>query len=101
MAVRGVDVQSIGQHFAVAVRDEPAAKRLWVCAEPHAISVWLLTSAIPLDAERPFYEASGLLEDAFPEVNLRFHLLNPRHFPDADPAQALPDGVVEIPLCSA
>jgi hypothetical protein len=101
MAVRDAHAQSIGQEYADAVRALPAAERLWVGAQPHGFDIWLLTSAIPLEAERPFYEASVRLEDAFPETNVSFHLLNPRHFPEADPAELLPDGAVEIPLRSA
>jgi hypothetical protein len=96
LAVRGVDAQTIGQQFAAAVRTLPAARRLWVGVEPQGFGVWLLTSAIPLEAERPFYEASVRLEDAFPDANLSFHLLNPQHFPEVDPAETLPGGVVEI-----
>jgi hypothetical protein len=101
VAIRNVDAQSIGQQFAAAVRALPAAQRLWVGAQTRGFEVWLLTSAIPFEAERPFYEASGRLEDAFPETNVSFHLLNPRHFPGTDPAQLPPDGAVEIPLRSA
>ena len=101
MAVRDAHAQGIGQEFADAVRALPAAQRLWVGAQPHGFDVWLLTSAISLEAERPFYEASVALEDAFPGTRISFHLLNPRHFPKVDPAELLPDGVAEIPLRSA
>jgi hypothetical protein len=101
MAVRDAHAQGIGQEFADAVRALLAAQRLWVAAQSHSFDVWLLTTAIPLEAERPFYEASVALEDAFPGTSISFHLLNPRHFPEADPAELLPDGAVEIPLRSA
>jgi hypothetical protein len=100
MSFRGNHTRSIGQYVADAVRALPGARRLWIQIETNGFTVWLLTDAISLDDERPFYAASALLEETVLDADVRFDLVNPRHYPNADPAQALPYGVVEIPLCS-
>jgi hypothetical protein len=78
----GVDAHAIARQFAAAIRHEPAAKRLWVAPHRDYVELWLLTSPIALEMERPFFEVWRELTGEHAGANIRLHVLNPSLYAD-------------------
>ena len=99
MAIRaGATPQQIARRFAELVREEPAARKLWLEVRDHDIQLWLLATDTDRETENRLYEASFVLAEAFPDAPIHFHLLVPRFYVNGDPQAALPPGLEEIPL---
>ena len=77
--------QEIGRALVELLRDAPAAQRLWVRPTGDTVDVWVLTAPLDVHQERAFYDVIPLLHDRFADAAFRFHAINPRDFPDADP----------------
>jgi hypothetical protein len=94
------DAQEIGRLLVETIRDDVAARCIYVQAGRDALEVWVLLEPIGVDAEDRFYEAGAALQRAFPDVVIRFHLVNPRLFaPDINlPGDVIPSGAIAIPL---
>lgn len=86
----------IGQKFANAVRDEPAAQALSVSSEGERVELWLLTEPTDAETEQRLYAAGTFLEEEFADVDIRVHVLNPAWYGESDPKTILPEGAERI-----
>ena len=93
-----VSQAELGKTFAEAIREEPAAKQLWVRSHRDYFELWLLTEPIDSVTERRLYAAGLLLHDRFPQADVRLRILNPRLFADFEPSELIPEGAEGFPL---
>lgn len=84
--------------LAEAIRDEPAAKRLWVSTHRDRVELSILTEPIDSDTELRLYRAGLVLHDRFPDAYFLIDVINPDHFARLDLEMLLPQGAREIPL---
>jgi hypothetical protein len=88
----------IERSFAERIRAEPAAQALHVRAHRETVELWLMTTPADYDTVRRLHEAGVAVEEQFPDVELRLHVLNARNYPGTDFTTLIPTGAEEIPL---
>ena len=95
-----IDYAAIGRRFAEVVRPLPSVSGLWVQQVHDYVELWLLTEPIDAQQELDLYAASAWLHQAYPDVNIQFHLVNPLMFETgtAYVGDVIPRDAVEIPL---
>lgn len=106
MAIQDLTVaQRAAQRFAEAVRQEPAVKRLWVWSqrgylEPDEeyVELWLLTDVLDEAADKRLSTAMLSLNEWFPDVEFRVHVLPPGFYDPRGPLTAVRADVTEVPL---
>ena len=94
--------------FAEAIKDEPSVRRFWAWTEPSYIEpgrdyveLWLLTDPIDPETDRRLGMAAMRLHERFPEDYIRMHTMTTEMLGGREPAGAIREGAVEIPLRSA
>jgi hypothetical protein len=90
--------REVGRQFAERICGEAVAQALWVRSHRGYVELWLVTAPTDLDAVRGFHETGVALEEQFPELDLRLHVLNRGYYPHTDVAELIPPGAEEIPL---
>jgi hypothetical protein len=91
-------ISEIGRSFAERIRAESSPRALRVRAHRETVELWLVTAPVDYDTVHRIHEAGIALEEQFPDVELRLHVLNARNYPGTDPATLIPAGAEEIPL---
>jgi hypothetical protein len=99
--VDAVTARELGRAYAEAVRDEPAAKRLWARPNRGEVELWLLVDeSADIAAERRLYGAGLILHDRFPEPSPFILVINPSRYDPFDLGEVIPRDAEEIPLPS-
>lgn len=98
MAVPKTDIaQEIGRACAEAVRDEPAARRIWVRERPDEIDVYILVpKGTDVETELRLYAADLTLFDRFPDAPVFLQVINPSHYKPFKLNGVIPAGADEI-----
>lgn len=105
-------VQRIGSHMATRARpgskmiaaaveylaSAEGPRELWYRAWGPVSEFWVVTDPIDLPAERHIRLMGLELFDAFPEAQIKFHVLNPRLMGDDDPRELVPGGAEHYPI---
>jgi hypothetical protein len=96
-----VTAQDIGRACADAVRDEPAAQRLWVSTHQGEFRVWLLVEPMmDEETELRLYGADLAMYARFPEADVFLLVINPSDYEPFDLRSVIPADAVEIALRS-
>jgi hypothetical protein len=96
-----VDATRVAQQYADAITAEAGVRELWGRRCGDVVELWLLVDPIDEDSELRLYGATAQLYEDFPDLNLRFHLLNPANFLDGtDLNDLVAADAVQVPLRS-
>jgi hypothetical protein len=93
-----IDYAAIGRRFAEVVQPSPSVRGLWSRQVLDSLELWLLTEPIGSQQELDLYATSAWLYQAYPDVSIQFHLVNPLMFEPgtAYVGDVIPGGAVDM-----
>lgn len=74
----------MGTTLAQKIGSDPHARSLWVRDVRDVAELWLLTSAIPIEAGIKYYDHSAVLYDTYPGQRFELHIINPTLYHERD-----------------
>jgi hypothetical protein len=84
----------MGRKLVEVVKEDAAAKAVWVWAADERVEAWLLTDPMLPDVEARLVAATTTVEDRMqerhPTMDFRVHVLNPAWYGASDPTVTIP-----------